>query len=75
MGTVATMTGGSIMLMGDDLAGLYSDTDGVTKVTNVKITTMGNNTYGAFAEATIPGPNIRISRRRNHPYHRRLDYD
>jgi outer membrane autotransporter protein len=54
MGTVATMRGGSITLMGDDLAGLYSDTDGVTNVTNVKITTTGDNTYGAFAEATVP---------------------
>ena len=60
MGTVATMTGGSIMLMGDDLAALYSDTDGVTNVTNVKITTTGDNTYGAFAEATIPDPDTGI---------------
>ena len=55
MGTVATMTGGSITVTGDGIAGLYSDTDGVTNATNVKITTTGDNTYGAFAEATIPG--------------------
>jgi len=55
MGTVATMTGGSITVIGDGIAGLYSDTNGVTNATNVKITTTGANTYGAFAEATIPG--------------------
>ncbi len=61
MGTVATMTGGSITVMGDGLAGLYSDTNGVTNVTNVKITTTGANTYGAFAEATIAGTRLWIS--------------
>ena len=54
MGTIATMTNGSITVTGAGLAALYSDTDGVTNVTNVKITTTGDNTYGAFAEATIP---------------------
>lgn len=54
MSTVATMTGGSITVTGAGLTGLYSDTDGVTNVTNVKITTTGDHTYGAFAEATIP---------------------
>ena len=54
MGTIATMTNGSITVSGAGLAALYSDTDGVTNVTNVKITTTGDNTYGAFAEATIP---------------------
>ena len=54
MGTIATMTNGSITVTGAGLAALYSDTDGVTNVTNVKITTMGDNTYGAFAEATNP---------------------
>ena len=54
-GTVATMTGGSITVSGDGIAGLYSDTNGVTNAINVKITTTGANTYGAFAEATIPG--------------------
>ena len=58
MGTVATMTGGSITLTGAGFAGLYSDTDGVTNATNVKITTTGDNTYGAFAEATIPGTSL-----------------
>src|ERR1700722_5590960 len=54
MGTIATMTNGSITVTGAGLAALYSDTDGVTNVTNVKITTTGDNTYGAFAEATNP---------------------
>jgi outer membrane autotransporter protein len=54
MGTVATMTNGSITVSGAGLAALYSDTNGVTNVTNVKITTAGDDTYGAFAEATIP---------------------
>jgi outer membrane autotransporter protein len=54
MGTIATMTNGSITITGAGLAALYSDTDGVTNVTNVKITTTGDNTYGAFAEATNP---------------------
>jgi outer membrane autotransporter protein len=58
MGTVATMTGGSITVMGDGIAGLYSDTDGVTNATNVKIRTAGSGTYGAFAEATIPGSDL-----------------
>ncbi len=54
MGAIATMTNGSITVTGAGLAALYSDTDGVTNVTNVKITTTGDNTYGAFAEATNP---------------------
>src|ERR1700722_3276475 len=54
MGTIATMTNGSITVTGAGLAALYSDTDGVTNVTNVKITTTGDNIYGAFAEATNP---------------------
>ena len=58
MGTIATMTGGSITVTGADLTALYSDTDGVTNATNVKITTTGDNTYGAFAEATIPGTDL-----------------
>src|SRR5580704_12637071 len=54
MGTIATMTNGNITVTGAGLAALYSDTDGVTNVTNVKITTTGDDTYGAFAEATNP---------------------
>ena len=42
MGTIATMTNGSITVTGAGLAALYSDTDGVTNVTNVKITTTGD---------------------------------
>ena len=63
VGTVATMTGGSITVMGDGLAGLYSDTNGVTNATNVKITTTGDNTYGAFAETTLvtPAPGEEVS--------------
>jgi outer membrane autotransporter protein len=60
MGTIATMTNGSITVTGAGLAALYSDTDGLTNVFNVKITTMGDNTYGAFAEATIPDPDTGI---------------
>ncbi len=52
--TVATMSGGSIAVTGSGLAGLYSDTDGRTSTTNVTISTLGANSYGAFAEATIP---------------------
>ena len=59
--TVATMTGGSITVNGDGIAGLYSDTSGVTNVTDVKITTTGANTYGAFAEATDPGAGDPVS--------------
>ena len=61
MGTVATMTGGSITILGDGLAGLYSDTNGVTNANNVKITTTGANTYGAFAEATIVPPGVGVT--------------
>lgn len=52
--TVATMSGGSIAVTGSGLAGLYSDTDGRTSTSNVTISTVGANSYGAFAEATIP---------------------
>jgi outer membrane autotransporter protein len=61
MGTIATMTNGNITVTGAGLAALYSDTDGVTNVTNVKITTTGDDTYGAFAEATIPPDGTGIS--------------
>ena len=60
-GTIATMTGGSITVTGANLTALYSDTNGVTNATNVKITTTGDNTYGAFAEATIPPDGTGIS--------------
>ncbi len=60
IGTVATMTGGSITVMGDGLAGLYSDTNGQTDTTNVKIMTTGPGTYGAFAEATIVPPGFDV---------------
>ena len=53
-GTVATMSGGSITVVGAGGAGLYSDTNGVTNTTNVTISTVGAGSYGAFAEATIP---------------------
>ena len=53
-GTVATMSGGSITVVGAGGAGLYSDTNGVTNTTDVTISTVGAGSYGAFAEATIP---------------------
>ena len=61
MSTVVTMTGGSIAVIGDGLAGLYSDTDGVTNATNVNISTTGADTYGAFAEATVPAPGFGVT--------------
>jgi outer membrane autotransporter protein len=56
--TMATMSGGSIMVTGTGLAGLYSDTNGITSTNKVTISTTGANTYGAFAEATIPATDL-----------------
>ena len=74
MGTIATMTNGSITIIGAGLAALYSDTNGVTNVTNVKITTNEGHTYAPLPKQPTRSA-FRYRLAADDQHHRRLDYD
>ena len=54
-GTVVTMMGGSITVLGDGSLGLFADTRGVINLTNVPIMMNGSGSIAAFAESTLGG--------------------